>query len=295
MIAGALPLVPKPIVRTVASRYVAGEQLDEAVKTIRALNEAGLCATLALLGEEVTERGAAEAAVEEYMNVLATIEREGLDANISIKLTLLGLEIDEGFCLYNLEKVVVAAWERGNFVRVDMEDHPCTDATLRMVREMQAKYGNVGTVLQAYLKRTPRDIREELPESNPNIRLCKGIYIEPEAIAYQSDRVIREKFLEALDLLFDHNVYTGIATHDDVLVSGALERIEERGLSRDRYEFQMLLGVTEQLRKQLIDDGHKVRVYVPYGADWYAYSVRRLRENPKIAWYVTRALFSPRG
>jgi proline dehydrogenase len=286
----SLPLVPKPIVARVAKPYVAGDNLEAAIPTLEALNQKGIAATLALLGEEVTELGPAQHAVEEYVRILDLIAERGLDVSISIKLTLLGLKVDEEKCWYNLLQVVEAAHRHGNFVRVDMEDHPCTDATLRMVRETQAKYGNVGTVLQAYLHRTLDDIAHHLPEQDPRIRLCKGIYIEPEEIAYHGYDQIRAKFLEALDALFDRDVHVGIATHDRYLVDEARKRIRERSVPTDRYEFQTLLGVTEGLRDELVAEGHAVRVYVPYGADWYAYSVRRLRENPKIALYVMKAM-----
>ena len=292
LIAATLPLVPKPIVRRIASRYVAGEAREEAIGAVRALNERGLEVTLALLGEEVHRAERASAAVEEYVQVLDLIEREQLRANVSIKLTLLGLEIDEAMCEENLERVVQAAKAHGNFVRIDMEDHTCTDATLRMYRDAQERHGNVGTVLQAYLRRTLNDIANELPEQGASIRICKGIYVEPEKVAFQRFARIREKFLEALDALIDRDVYVAIATHDEYLIDESLRRIEDRALARDRYEFQVLLGVAEKRRTELVDAGHTVRVYVPYGADWYAYSVRRLRENPKIAWYVTKAMFS---
>jgi len=286
-----LPAVPKPIVGRVASRYVAGESLDDAIRVVRKLNEQGAMATLDVLGEEVSERAKATAAVEEYLRVFAAIDREKVDSNISIKLTLLGLKIDEGFCRDNVARIVETAKSFGNFVRIDMEDYTTTDATLRIYRELHGRYGNVGVVLQAYMRRTLRDI-EELPDQGANIRLCKGIYVEPRKIAWKGYETVRHNYVQALDKLMSRGVYVGIATHDEFLACAASALVDRHGLKRDQYEFQMLLGVDEELRRILIDAGHRLRVYVPYGADWYPYSIRRLRENPEVARHVLRAMMS---
>ena len=286
-----LPAVPKPIVGRVASRYVAGESLDDAIRVVRKLNEQGAMATLDVLGEEVSERAKATAAVEEYLRVFAAIDREKVDSNISIKLTLLGLKIDEGFCRDNVARIVETAKSFGNFVRIDMEDYTTTDATLRIYRGLHARYGNVGVVLQAYMRRTLRDI-EELPDQGANIRLCKGIYVEPRKIAWKGYETVRHNYVQALDKLMSRGVYVGIATHDEFLACAASALVDKHGLKRDQYEFQMLLGVDEELRRILIDAGHRLRVYVPYGADWYPYSIRRLRENPEVARHVLRAMMS---
>jgi proline dehydrogenase len=286
-----LPAVPKPIVGRVASRYVAGESLDDAIRVVRKLNEQGAMATLDVLGEEVSERAKATAAVEEYLRVFAAIDREKVDSNISIKLTLLGLKIDEGFCRDNVARIVETAKSFGNFVRIDMEDYTTTDATLRIYRELHGRYGNVGVVLQAYMRRTLRDI-EELPDQGANIRLCKGIYVEPRKIAWKGYETVRHNYVQALDKLMSRGVYVGIATHDEFLACAASALVDKHGLKRDQYEFQMLLGVDEELRRILIDAGHRLRVYVPYGADWYPYSIRRLRENPEVARHVLRAMMS---
>jgi proline dehydrogenase len=286
-----LPAVPKPIVGRVASRYVAGESLDDAIRVVRKLNEQGAMATLDVLGEEVSERAKATAAVEEYLRVFAAIDREKVDSNISIKLTLLGLKIDEGFCRDNVARIVETAKSFGNFVRIDMEDYTTTDATLRIYRELQERYGNVGVVLQAYMRRTLRDI-EELPDQGANIRLCKGIYVEPRKIAWKGYETVRHNYVQALDKLISRGVYVGIATHDEFLACAASALIDRHGLKPDQYEFQMLLGVDEELRRILIAAGHRLRVYVPYGPDWYPYSIRRLRENPEVARHVLRAMMS---
>jgi proline dehydrogenase len=286
-----LPAVPKPIVGRVASRYVAGESLDDAIRVVRKLNEQGAMATLDVLGEEVSERGKATAAVEEYLRVFAAIDREKVDSNISIKLTLLGLKIDEGFCRDNVARIVETAKSFGNFVRIDMEDYTTTDATLRIYHELHGRYGNVGVVLQAYMRRTLRDI-EELPDQGANIRLCKGIYVEPRKIAWKGYETVRHNYVQALDKLISRGVYVGIATHDEFLACAASALIDRHGLKPDQYEFQMLLGVDEELRRILIAAGHRLRVYVPYGPDWYPYSIRRLRENPEVARHVLKAMMS---
>jgi proline dehydrogenase len=286
-----LPLVPKPIVGRVASRYVAGENLADAVRVVRLLNQQGAMATVDVLGEEVSERAKATAAVEEYLRVFETIDREKIDSNVSIKLTLLGLKIDEGFCRDNVARIVETAKRFGNFVRIDMEDNTTTDATLRIYREVHERYGNLGVVLQAYMRRTLRDI-EELPAEGASVRLCKGIYVEPRAIAWKGHDTVRHNYVQALDKLFSRGAYVGIATHDEFLACAASALIDRHGLKPDQYEFQMLLGVDEELRRILIAAGHRLRVYVPYGHDWYPYSIRRLRENPEVAGHVLKAMLS---
>lgn len=288
-----LPLVPKLVVGRVASRYVAGETLDDAVQVVRSLNTQGAMATVDVLGEEVHEREKAVAAVEEYIRVLQAISAQKLDSNVSIKPTMLGLKIDEGFCRENIERLVAVAKEHGNFVRIDMEDNSTTDATLRIYRDLHARYGNVGVVLQAYMRRTLRDI-EELPEHGASVRICKGIYVEPREIAWKGYDTVRANFVEALEKLIVRGVYPAIATHDEYLACRGVALVDKHGLPRDRYEFQMLLGVDEALRRILIAGGHRLRVYVPYGRDWYPYSIRRLRENPEVARHVLKAMLSGR-
>ncbi|MEM9557328.1 MAG: proline dehydrogenase family protein [Acidobacteriota bacterium] len=284
-----LPLVPKFVVGKVAARYVAGETLDSAVEAIRELNEDGASATVDLLGEEVTERATAEKAAAEYHRILERIVADGLDCNISVKPTQMGLEIDETFCRDTYDGVVAAAKEKGLFVRLDMEDHTTIDATLRIFRWLHDRYGNVGPVFQSYMRRTLRDIAE-MPAEGANVRLCKGIYIEPREVAWQGYDVVRLNFLAALEKLLRQGVYVGIATHDEYLICGAVALVDKLDVPRDQYEFQMLLGVEPALRRILLAGGHPLRVYVPYGTDWYHYSVRRLRENPKLAGHVMRAM-----
>ena len=288
LVVTTLPLVPKPLVGKVASRYVAGETLDEAVEEVKKLNSLGAVATMDVLGEEVSVRDKAEQAVAEYVHLFEAIESHGLDSNVSIKPTLLGLKIDEGFCLENIEKIATTAKKFGNFLRIDMEDHTCIDATLRIYHELQPRYGDLGVVLQTYMRRSLQDI-DDLPGEGANVRLCKGIYIEPREIAWKGYQTVRQNFLLCLEKMLDQGVYAAIATHDEYLVCGAVGLLERFRVPHDHYEFQMLLGVDEQLRQILLDGGHRLRVYVPYGPDWYPYSIRRLRENPEVAVHVARS------
>lgn len=291
LVVTTLPLVPKFIVGKVAARYVAGENREDAIETVRRLNAQGAMATVDVLGEEVTERQTASDAVEEYIRVLDDIAASGIDSNVSIKLTMLGLEIDEELCRANVERIVQAAHKHGNFVRIDMEDYTTTDATLRIYRDLFPRYGNLGVVFQAYMRRTLDDIAA-LPEEGANVRLCKGIYIEPRRVAWKGYETVRLNFVNALEKLITQGVYVGIATHDEYLAAAADVLLDRHRVPKDRYEFQMLLGVDEQLRSILLERGHRLRVYVPYGRDWYAYSVRRLRENPEVAKHVMKAMLS---
>jgi proline dehydrogenase len=287
-----MPLVPKPIVGRVARRYVAGETLDDAVSTLRQINQEGAMATVDVLGEEVHEEAKATAAVDEYLKLLERIETEKLDANISIKPTMLGLKIDQALCEENLSTIVTRAAELDNFVRIDMEDHTCTDGTIQLYRRMHEEYGpRVGTVLQSYLRRTVSDINDLLPLES-NIRICKGIYREPREIAWKDFETIRANFAYAVDKLLQGGAYVGIATHDSFLVWAGMQTVDRLGLDRNQYEFQMLLGVDPELRRIILAGGHRLRVYVPYGRDWYPYSIRRLRENPTVARHVVKAMLS---
>lgn len=289
-----MPLVPKVIVGRVAKRYVAGETIDHAVATIKRLAEEGAVATVDVLGEEVHDQARAERAVEEYQRVLGRINEEQLDANISVKPTMLGLKIGEQFCLESIEAIAERARALDNFVRIDMEDHSCTDATLRIYKEIQDRLGNTGVVLQAYLRRTLADI-DQMLERRPNIRICKGIYREPREVAWHGFETIQANFVRCMEKLLEAGSYVGIATHDPYLVWAGMAAVDKLGLRRDQYEFQMLLGVDPELRRIILEGGHKLRVYVPFGRDWYPYSIRRLRENPTIAKHVMWAMLGRRG
>lgn len=293
IIVKGLPLVPKAIVGRVASRYVAGEKLEDALAVVEKLAAEGAMATLDLLGEEVAERSRAIASADEYVRMLEAIAARGLPSNVSIKLTSLGLNIDADFCRENVERIVSAAAAHRNFVRIDMEDHTTTDRTLAIYREIFARHQNVGVVFQAYMRRTLADIAA-LPPAGANVRLCKGIYIEPRPVAWKGYETVRMNFLEALEKLLVAGVYVGIATHDEHLACGAVALVDRLKVRRERYEFQMLYGVDPELRKILIAGGHRLRVYVPYGRDWYPYSTRRLRENPEVATHVLKGMFGAR-
>ena len=283
-VVAVLPAVPKRVVGRLSSRYIAGSTLDEALRVVAGLNAEGKLATVDVLGEEVAEAAEAEAIAAEYVAALDAFEREGLDANVSVKPTGLGLKLGYDVCKRNVERVIAAAEPTNRFVRIDMEDSSTTDDTLRLFRQLRDEgHGRVGPVLQASLKRTVADAETLAGES---VRLCKGIYIEPEAIQFRDDPRVRGSFVRALEILLDGGSYAAIATHDEWLVDEAERLIRERGLAPDRYEFQMLLGVRPELGDRIVADGHRLRIYVPYGRQWYEYSLRRLQENPKIAGYV---------
>jgi proline dehydrogenase len=281
-----LPAVPRPVVQRLSSPYIAGPTLDDARRTVAALNAEGKLATVDVLGEEVTRPEEAETIAEAYREALAAIEGDGLDANVSVKLTGLGLKLDLELCRALLTTLVEDAARRSTFVRIDMEDSSCVDDTLALYRGLRADgHENVGVVLQAYLKRTMHDI-DGLSPLRPNVRLCKGIYVEPASVAFQDDETVRRSFVSCLDALLDSGSYVGVATHDEDLIRHALQRLT--GLSPLEYEFQMLLGVRERRASELVAAGHRLRVYVPFGQRWYEYSLRRLQENPKVAGYVAR-------
>ena len=269
-----------------SGRYIAGPELKDARETVRHLNAEGKLATIDVLGEEITNEHEAAAIVRAYQDVFADIEHCGLDSNVSIKLTALGLNLGYDVCRADLRVVVEDAASRGNFVRIDMEDSSTTDDTLRLYRELREDgYDNVGVVLQAMLRRTHDDIAA-LADLKPSVRLCKGIYVEPLDIAYQDFDEVRASYVQALEALLDAGSYVGIATHDEWLLDEGRRLVAERDLSRGEYEFQMLLGVRPRLGDELVREGHRLRIYVPFGRHWYAYSLRRLQENPKIAGYI---------
>jgi proline dehydrogenase len=289
LIRHGMPFVPKPIVGKVARRYVAGENISDAMTAIRALNTEGAMATVDVLGEEVHKEAKAEAAVAQYLELLETIDHEKVDANVSIKPTMLGLKIDKTLGYENIKTIAERAAGLDNFLRIDMEDHTCTDATLEIYRRLHAEVGHVGVVLQSYLHRTVEDITALLP-LKPNIRLCKGIYREPRSVAWKQYETVRANFIYTMEKLIEGGAYVGIATHDAHLVWAGMSAVDRLGLDPSQYEFQMLFGVDPELRRMILERGHRLRVYVPFGRDWYPYSMRRLRENPTIAHHVTRAM-----
>jgi proline dehydrogenase len=281
-----LPAVPRPVVERLSSRYIAGPELADATRVVQELNARGKLATIDVLGEEVTTADQARAIVVAYEDVFEEIDRCGLGATVSVKLTALGLKLGQDLCRANLEHVVGHAAERDNFVRIDMEDASTTDAALELYRGLRAAgHRNVGIVLQASLRRTLADVRD-LAELRPNVRLTKGIYVESPTIQFHDFDAVRASFVKALDGLLEARCYVGVATHDDWLVEQGKRLVAEHGIGFDRHEFQLLLGVRPELGDRLVAEGHRLRIYVPFGREWYAYSMRRLQENPRVAGYI---------
>ena len=291
IIVGTLPLIPKSIVRKFANRYIAGDKHSDAVAVTKRLNDKGIMVTLDVLGEDVFNKEDALKAKDECLLVLEEIDKNKLNANQSLKLTSLGLKIDYDFCLKNLCEILEKAGSLNQFVRIDMEDSTCTTDTIKLYKDAHKKFPKSGIVIQAYLRRSYDDVAK-LIKSGANFRLCKGIYIEPEEIAYKDRAEVQQNYLKILRLMLENNSYVGIATHDDVLIDGAYKLIEELGKKKDEYEFQMLLGVRENLRDKILKDGHRLRVYVPFGTHWYQYSIRRFKENPQMAGYVMKSIFT---
>jgi proline dehydrogenase len=287
-VARLLPAVPRSIVGRVAAPYIAGPTLDDARRVVGELNAAGMSATVDVLGEEVTRPESAQAIAAAYHEALAAISADGLDANVSVKLTALGLHLDADLCRSLLTDVLRDASRRRVFVRIDMEDSSTTDATLALYRSLREEgYESVGIVLQAALRRTLSDI-EALSDLRPSVRLCKGIYVESSSIAFQERQVIRKSFVACLDALRDAGCRVAVATHDEWLLEQALDRLPR--LQAAGYEFQMLLGVRAPRGRELVAAGHPLRIYVPYGQQWYEYSLRRLQENPSVAGHVAKDL-----
>ncbi len=291
ILAWTLPLVPKFIVGFFSKRYIAGSTIEDAIDKIKEFNARGIMATVDILGEEILKKENALEVVDQYKEVLQAIETHQLDSNVSIKPTHLGLKIDTEFCFQNIKSIVEEAQKYNNFVRIDMEDYTCTTDTIQIYLRLKEKYNNVGAVIQSYLRRTIDDVNK-LIKHEANLRLCKGIYDEPRQVAYKNRTIINENFKYALEKLLEAGCYVGIATHDEKLVWHALAQIDRLNLKKEEYEFQMLLGVTEELREILVSAGHRLRVYVPYGKHWYAYSMRRLKENPNIARSIIKNIFT---
>ncbi len=284
-------LLPKNVVWLFSRRYIAGTTLQAAIDVVKNLNKKGIYATLDVLGESVATRGEAEAAKQKALEVFNAIDENKLMANLSIKPTQLGMGIDKEFAFQQMLELVKRANESGNFVRIDMENSPYTDLTIEIYKKLYEEYPNVGVVLQAYLKRTYNDALL-LNKIGTNYRLCKGIYIESPSIAYKDRQAIRDNFLNVLRTMLLNGNYVGIATHDKYLIDKSYEMIKELNIPKDKFEFQMLLGVREDLRDKINKDGYKIRIYVPFGKDWYAYSIRRLQENPQLAGHIVKEFFA---
>ncbi|MFM2132899.1 MAG: hypothetical protein RL156_180 [Bacteroidota bacterium] len=286
----SLPLIPKRIIKQVAKRYIAGATLDSAVETTKRLATLGAGSTIDVLGEFVSSRERAEHERRSSLGVLHAISEHSLPAYLSVKLTSLGFDIDDTFCANNLRSLLATAAERGLFVRLDMENSPYTTRTLDLYKRMRAEgFSNLGVVIQAYMRRSADDIRD-LASLNADIRLCKGIYIEPAEVAYKERHEVQNNYKKLLRQILDAGLNVHIATHDDVLIDDALNLLSSNSVDKSRYEFQMLLGVREERRDAIIKDGHAMRIYVPFGEDWYGYSTRRLKENPQVAGYIAKAV-----
>lgn len=291
LIVEIVKLMPEAVVYFFAKKYIAGKTLEEAVRVVRRLNENGIMATLDVLGESVRSMKEAERAKTDCLNILDAIEKNSLNSNISVKLTQLGLFIDKEACYKNFEEILSRARDLGIFVRIDMEDSSTTDEIFETLLRMRESYNNLGVVIQAKLRRTYQDVLR-LNAKSTNYRLCKGIYVEKGDIALQGKTEIRESYMKILGKILENGNYVGIATHDEYLIKKAKLLIESRNIPMEKYEFQMLYGVKEDLRNRMALEGCKMRVYVPYGEQWYAYSVRRLAENPQLAWYITKSIFT---
>jgi len=314
VIVGVLPITPKFIVGWVSKRYVAGKNLESAISTMKKLGEReGCCFTIDVLGEDISSLSEANYFLTIYEQVIDEIVIQGIDANISIKPTAFGLLIDEDVALANIKQLLEKAAKHDMFVRLDMEDHRVTQSTIDIVLKMhEMGLKNVGVVLQARLFRTLDDIKSICSSlgGDADIRICKGIYIEPVDISHTEYRAINGAYSKALSMMLKNNSYCAIATHDKPVVSDSLLQLQENEMGAGKsdpregarqtgadkgpgYEFQMLLGVRGEMRRKLLKQGHKVRVYVPFGEKWYEYSIRRLRENPDIAWHVAKSFMMP--
>jgi len=287
----AIQVLPRGVVKIFANKYIAGDKLSDAVATVKRLNNEKLMATVDVHGEFISDKNEAIKSCKENIEVLEAISKNNLDCNLSIKLTMLGLQIDYDFCLGLVSEIMEKAKSVNTFVRIDMEDSSVTDATIKIFEESRKKNEKSGIVIQAYLRRSENDIKR-LSETGANFRICKGIYIEPENIAFKNGDDIRKNYLKILRLAFEKKCYCGIATHDDFLIKESVKMVKELGLKKDEYEFQMLLGVRESLRNEAVAKGHRMRVYVPFGQRWYEYSIRRFKENPNVAGQVLKSIFT---
>jgi len=291
LVVGTLPVLPRNFVRIFANKYIAGDKLSDAVSAVKALNVQGFKATMDVLGESISERDEALKSTKDNIDVLKAITDNNLDCNLSVKLTMLGLGIDKEFCLNNMREILSEATNRNIFVRIDMEDSSVTQTTLDVFNTLRTEFDQMGIVIQAYLRRSFADV-ENLSTGQVNLRICKGIYIEPEEIAFKGFQEVRDNFLKLVNTALSNGSYVGIATHDDFLVDQSIKIINELKLPKDKFEFQMLLGVRENLRDKILKEGYKLRIYVPFGERWYEYSIRRFKENPNIAGHVFKNIFS---
>lgn len=295
LIARILPYMPKKLVWIFSKRYIAGQNLGDAIRVAQELNKLGIKVTIDLLGEYITRMEEAQAYLNQYLEIIDTANQNKIDGNFSIKPSMFGLLLDKEVCYRNIRTIVMKAAVYNSFVRIDMEDSQCVDLEIEIYRKLKAEFpGNVGLVVQAYMRRTMDDLKNLLDLHSKEIplsyRLCKGIYIEPAEIAFKGYQEVRDHFLADLEFMFQNGIYPGIATHDKFLVEGAYRLIDKYKAPHEMYEFQMLYGVTPELRNSIVERGHAMRVYVPFGKHWFGYSTRRLKENPNMVWHILKAL-----
>lgn len=291
LITTALPVIPKIIIEKVSKRYIAGSKLSDGIRVVKSLNQNGMMTTMDLLGEDVKNAVETETVKQGIISVLKSIQENNLDSTVSVKPTQLGLKIDKELAYRNIKSIIEEASRLNNFIRIDMEDATTTTDTITTYYRLREEgFTNTGVVIQAYMHRSETDVIE-LVRGKTNIRLCKGIYNESSTIAYKKRMDIRNNYLKLLQIILESGSYVGIATHDDYLIERAYTMIQKLGFKKEQYEFQMLLGVREKIRDEIVRNGHRLRIYVPFGEQWYAYSMRRLRENPHMAWYITKAIF----
>ena len=288
-------IVGIPASRQMARRFVAGETLDDAIAAIRATNTNHMLATLDFLGEHVDTEAEARVNADEYIRALQAIARAGVDSNVSIKLTAMGLAIDDEFCYRNVRRIVQQGAELGNFVRIDMEDTPVTDRTLAIYRRLRAEFPNCGVVIQAYLYRSESDIRSLMDPGMAHLRLCKGAYDEPPEVAYQEKEDVDANMVRLIQLTLDNlnafpGTYPAVASHDHRIINWVKAYAYHHQISTERFEFQMLYGIRRDLQQTLANQGYKMRVYIPYGTRWYPYFMRRLAERPANLVFFLRAL-----
>lgn len=296
IIANILPYMPKKLIWVFSKRYIAGETIEDGLLASKLLNEKGIEVTIDILGEFIRSIDEAEQNKNEYLEVIERFTNENVVGNFSVKPTSFGLLIDKEVCYNYIREIVAFAAEKDSFIRIDMEDSQCVDLEIELFRKLRKEFPkNVGLVVQAYMRRTKSDLEglnDMNSESAPlSFRLCKGIYVEPERIAFKGYEEVRANYLADLKYMFENKMYAGIATHDKYLVDEAIKLIREMNIPKSMYEFQMLYGVTPELRQSIVDEGHRMRVYVPYGKQWFGYSTRRLKENPKMAQHIIKALF----
>ncbi len=291
LIVGLMPFVPRSIIKLFSKRYIAGEVIDDAIRVCSNLKTTGFETTLDILGESVSTSPEAQQARNNYIHLIETIAQYPISRNISLKPTALGLSLDDQLARENIQAVLEIAQAHDCFVRLDMEDSPYTTKTLELYHELHRNFPRLGVVIQAYFHRSAADV-QRVVEADGNLRICKGIYQESASIAFQDREAIRENYLQLVKMMLDGHCYVGIATHDIFLINQLEAYIRDRKIDSAQYEFQALLGVPIESRlAELRDAGHSVRIYVPFGEQWYAYSSRRLRENPDVAGYVLKNLF----